>query len=108
MLGVPFVARVAEVDTITALLCLATFGHGCFMVNYLAFTSEVSARKTSTAAGILGGAGSLAGAGFMLLVGEIVEATHSFALVFALAGLMPLVALAGMWFGTRETKSVLS
>lgn len=102
MAGVPFVARLTNVDAITALLCLATFGHGCFIVNYLAFTSEVSVKKVSTAAGILGGAGSLAGAAFMLLVGELVEANRSFNTVFALAGVMPLAALAGMWFSTKK------
>ena len=92
MASSPAVSQFHNLDIITANLCLATFGLGWFMVNYLAFTSEVSAKTVSTAAGLLGGTGSLAGAGFMLLVGNVVEANQSFNLAFLMAGLMPLVA----------------
>ena len=71
------------------------------MVNYLAFTSEVSSTKVSNSAGLLGGIGSLAGAGFMLLVGGSVERSGSFAIAFLMAGAMPLIALGGLWFSTR-------
>ena len=37
----------------------------------------------------------------MLVVGGLVESRGSFALVFLLAGLMPLVAFGGLWLGTR-------
>jgi MFS transporter, ACS family, hexuronate transporter len=101
MAGIPLAGRLQDLNAITVLLCLATFGLGCFMVNYLAFTSEVSDKKVSTAAGLLGGAGSLAGAFFMLLVGGTVEQSGSFALAFVMAGVMPLVALGGVFFATR-------
>lgn len=100
MATVPLVAQLSDLDAITAVICLATFGLGWFMVNYLAFTGEVSATKTSTAAGILGGAGSLAGAGFMLLVGGSVDRSGSFTFAFGMAGVMPLVALAGIWYSS--------
>jgi MFS transporter, ACS family, hexuronate transporter len=106
MASSPAVSQFHNLDIITANLCLATFGLGWFMVNYLAFTSEVSAKTVSTAAGLLGGTGSLAGAGFMLLVGNVVEANQSFNLAFLMAGLMPLVALVGIcistWPGERR------
>jgi ACS family hexuronate transporter-like MFS transporter len=101
MMGVPAVSWMRSLDLITAVICLATFGLGCFMVNYLAFASEVSATKVSTATGILGGAGSLAGAAFMWLVGDTVMRSGGFAVAFACAGVMPLVALGGLFYATR-------
>jgi MFS transporter, ACS family, aldohexuronate transporter len=101
MATIPLVGVLRDLNLITALICLATFGLGCFMVNYLACTSEVSAKRVSTAAGFLGGAGSLAGAGFMWLVGDLVTRQGSFGIAFLLAGLMPLIALAGLWFATH-------
>ncbi len=106
MMSVPFASRLHSLDAITAIICLATFGLGWFMVNYLAFTSEVSAAKVSTVAGLLGGTGSLAGAGFMLLVGGSIERSGSFALAFLMAGAMPLVALVGIWLGARDPRTV--
>jgi len=105
MAGIPLAGRLRDLNAITALICLATFGLGCFMVNYLAFTSEVSDKKVSTAAGLLGGAGSLAGALFMLLVGGTVESSGSFALAFVMAGVMPLVALGGVFIATRAVSA---
>jgi ACS family hexuronate transporter-like MFS transporter len=103
MAAVPLAAWTNRLDLVTAIICTATFGLGCFMVNYLACTSEVSTKNVSTAAGLLGGTGSLAGAAFMWLVGDLVTRSGSFGLAFLLAGLMPLVALAGLWFATRPT-----
>src|SRR5688572_23041926 len=39
MTGVPMVSWLRSLDLITAVICVATFGLGCFMVNYLAFAS---------------------------------------------------------------------
>jgi hypothetical protein len=77
------------------------------MVNYLAFASEVSATKVSTATGILGGAGSLAGAAFMWLVGDSVMRSDGFGFAFALAGVMPAVALGGLFYATRARPTPL-
>jgi sugar phosphate permease len=100
MTPIALVARLPNLNTVTVVVCLATFGLGCFMVNYLACTSEVSARKVSTAAGLLGGIGSLTGAAFMWLVGDIVTQSGSFSIAFLLAGIMPAVALTGLWLAT--------
>ena len=100
MATIPLVAWLKNLDAVTAVVCAATFGLGCFMVNYLACTSEVSTKKVSTAAGLLGGTGSLAGAAFMWLVGDLVTRSGSFGMAFVLAGIMPLIALAGLWFAT--------
>ncbi len=103
MASVPLVARLANLNAITAIVCLATFGLGAVMVNYLACTSEVSASKVSTAAGLLGGTGSLAGAAFMWLVGDLVTKNGSFSVAFVLAGAMPLVALCGLYIATMPS-----
>jgi len=109
MMSIPAVSLLHDINAITAIICMATFGLGGCIVNYLAFTAEVSAKRVSTAAGILGGAGSLAGSGFMLLVGDSVDRSGGFAIAFALAGSMPLVSLAGMWLSTtRRSKATPS
>lgn len=102
MTSIPMVSSFRDIDIITSIICLATFGLGVCIVNYLAFTAEVSAKKVSTAAGILGGAGSLAGSAFMLLVGDSVDKSGGFAFVFALAAVMPLISWAGMCFSTTR------
>ncbi|HZZ20061.1 MAG TPA: MFS transporter [Opitutaceae bacterium] len=101
MMTVPFVSVIRNLDAITAVICVATFGVGWFMVNYLSFTSEVSTTRISTAAGLLGGIGSLAGAGFMLLVGGSIEKSGSFSIAFLMAGAMPVIAFVGIWISTR-------
>lgn len=103
MATIPLVAWLKDLNAVTTVVCVATFGLGCFMVNYLACTSEVSTKKVSTAAGLLGGTGSLAGAAFMWLVGDLVTKSGSFGIAFVLAGAMPLVAMAGLWWTTRTT-----
>ncbi len=102
MASVPLAAWLKDLNAVTAVVCLATFGLGCFMVNYLACTAEVSAKNVSTAAGLLGGTGSLTGAACMWLVGDLVTRSGSFGIAFLLAGLMPLVALAGFWFAIHS------
>ncbi len=108
MMSIPAVSLLHDLDAITTIICVATFGLGGCIVNYLAFTAEVSAKRVSTAAGILGGAGSLAGSGFMLLVGDSVDRSGGFNFVFAMAGAMPLVSLAGMWFSTGPVRAIAS
>jgi MFS transporter, ACS family, aldohexuronate transporter len=100
MMIVPLAARLRDVNAITACICAATLGLGWVQVNFLTFTSEVSSSRTSTATGLLGGAGAISGGLFMLLVGEVVEKQASFKAAFAMAGLMPLIALCGIWLGT--------
>ena len=102
MMTVPVVALLRDIDLITAVISLATFGLGWFMVNYLTFSAEVSTSRVSTTVGLLGGTGSLAGAGFMLLVGGSIERSGSFGLAFLMAGVMPLVAWLGIMWATRR------
>ena len=108
MATVPLVSRLQNLNAITAVVCMATFGLGWFMVNYLSFLSEVSITRTSTVAGFSGGFGSLTGAGFVWLVGNTVERSGSFGIAFLMAGIMPLFALAGMWFGAGRVPKPVS
>lgn len=72
---VPFVA---DLNAVVWLMVLANFGAGCWIAMYLTMAQEVSPEHVSTAAGLLGGMGSLAGAFAMWAVGGITEATGSF------------------------------
>jgi len=102
MSAIPAVIVIHDLNAITALLCAATFGSGCSIVTYLAFVAEVSSKRISTSAGLLGGLGSLAGAGFMLLIGGVVEHGHSFQVAFLITGAMPFAGFAGLWLSTRR------
>ncbi len=105
MMTVPLIALAKDLNLITGIISLATFGLGWFMGNYLTFSAEVSRKRTSTAVGLLGGIGSLAGAGFMLLVGGSIERSGSFSLAFLMAGLMPAISLVGIVLGTRPARA---
>ncbi|MBP8255879.1 MAG: MFS transporter [Opitutaceae bacterium] len=105
MMTVPLVAIARDLNVITGIISLATFGLGWFMGNYLTFSAEVSRKRTSTAVGLLGGIGSLAGAGFMLLVGGSIERSGSFSLAFLMAGLMPAISFIGIVLGTRTPRA---
>jgi ACS family hexuronate transporter-like MFS transporter len=102
MSAIPIVTQLQDLNAITAFLCAATFGSGCCIVNYLAFVSELSSKRISTSAGLLGGLGSLAGAGFMLLIGGTIEHNHSFRVAFFITGVMPFAGFAGLWLSTRR------
>jgi len=104
MAAIPAVSQIHDLNVITGLICLATFGLGWFLVNYFSFLSEVAPARTSTVAGFSGGFGSLTGAFFVWLVGYSVDATGGFAAAFLMAGIMPLLALAGMWIGPGSIK----
>jgi len=105
MMVAPAAALLRDVNAITACICAATLGLGWVQVNFLTFTAEVSSARTSTATGLLGGAGALSGGLFMLLVGAVVERQGSFGLAFLMAGMMPLVTLGGVWLGTFAQRS---
>ena len=65
-------------STMTAVLMISNFGLGMWMSMYLTLTQEVSKTSVSTAMGLAGGIGSLAGAILMYLVGLVTKQTHSF------------------------------
>jgi ACS family hexuronate transporter-like MFS transporter len=92
--GVPWAA---DRGAVLALLTVSNFGLGMWMAMYLTFTQEVSSRAVSTAMGLAGGIGSLAGAFLMWIVGIVTERTHSFNGPFlAIAAAIGCAWLAGM------------
>ena len=72
--AVPF----AGLTFAVALLVIANFGVGAWIAMYLTMAQEVSTTHVSTAAGLLGGSGSLAGAVLMWAVGRVTQQTGSF------------------------------
>src|SRR6185295_16794022 len=79
----------ADRSQMIALLVVSNFGVGMCMSMFLTLTQEISKTAISTAMGLLGGIGSLAGALLMWLVGIVTQRTHSFAGPFlAIAGAM--------------------
>ncbi|MEX2261663.1 MAG: MFS transporter [Bryobacteraceae bacterium] len=92
--AVPFLPGLREA---VAALVVVNFGIGVWIAMYLTMAQEVSPARVSTAAGLLGGSGSLAGALAMWAVGKITHATGSFLLpLCAVAVAALLAALAGL------------
>lgn len=87
----------ADQSQMVALLVIANFGLGMWMSMFLTFTQEVSNTAVSTAMGLLGGIGSLAGAVLMWLVGIVTQRTQSFTGPFvAIAAAMAIAWIAGL------------
>lgn len=69
---------IADRTAMTAVLMASNLGLGMWMSMYLTLTQEVSKQSVSTAMGLAGGIGSLAGAVLMWIVGRVTDQTHSF------------------------------
>lgn len=80
------VPYLADVNAAVATLVAVNFGAGAWIAMYLTMAQEVSPTRVSTAAGLLGGSGSLVGALAMWGVGRVTKETGSF--------LIPLVGVA--------------
>ena len=90
-----------------ALLVLANFGAGAWIAMYLTMAQEVSTTHVSTAAGLLGGSGSLAGALAMWSVGRVTNSTASFAIpLLAVTAAACIAAFAGLAVVRRRTIQV--
>jgi MFS transporter, ACS family, hexuronate transporter len=93
------VTRIPDTQSAIAALVVVNFAIGIWIAMYLTMAQEVSAQNVSTAAGLLGGSGSLAGALAMWAVGTVTQQTGSFAIpmaAVAVAGV--LAALASLYF----------
>ncbi|MCU1259729.1 MAG: major facilitator superfamily 1 [Bryobacterales bacterium] len=74
---------------------MAMCGHQCFSTMMQTLTADLyHPAEVGSAAGIVGAAGSFGGMLFNLLAGAILAATHSYAIVFLLAGIMHPCAFA--------------
>ena len=91
------VPGIRSTEGAVATLVVVNFAMGIWIAMYLTMAQEVSEEHISTAAGLLGGSGSLAGALAMWAVGKVTQQTNSFAIpmiAVAVAGL--LTELAGL------------
>lgn len=88
---------------VVSLLALfgGTLGMAAWNSNYLCFVEELSPRKVSAVAGVVGSAGAFAGAITLWLFGIVSEAAGSFTPVFMIVAVMIWVASAGILL-TRE------
>ena len=99
--AVPFASALRDA---TVLLVVTNFGAGVWIAMYLTMAQEVSQTNVSTAAGLLGGSGSLAGALAMWAVGRATATTHNFAgPMLAVSAAAVIAAVAG-WRVVREQK----
>jgi sugar phosphate permease len=76
--GASLVLYARDPDLIVALLVTANFGAGIWIAMYLTMAQEITNTHVSTAAGLLGGSRSLAGALAMWRVGKVTRQTSSF------------------------------
>jgi ACS family hexuronate transporter-like MFS transporter len=98
MVGVG-IGLATNVPTALIFLSVIAAGTAAFMANYFSFTQEVTARHTGLVVGYLGALGNLAAAGFQPFAGKVKDLTGSYALVFAIIGLAPIVGLAALSWG---------
>ncbi|HTK75108.1 MAG TPA: MFS transporter [Gemmataceae bacterium] len=99
---VSFLASTTEV--VTALV-LINFGMGLWIASYLTMAQEVSRTQVSTAAGLLGGSGSLVGALAMWAVGKVTQQTASFSLPMAAVAAAAVIAAVAGWFVSPENSA---
>ncbi|MBM3793679.1 MAG: MFS transporter [Acidobacteria bacterium] len=92
LVAVAALVLLADRERMIALLVVSNFGVGMWMSQYLTFTQEISKTAVSTAMGLLGGTGSLAGAILMYVVGAVTQRTHSFTGPFVAVAAMMLIA----------------
>jgi MFS family permease len=92
----------AQSDLLLLLLLFGTtVGMAAWNANYLCAVEELSPRKVSAVAGIVGSIGAFGGAISLWLVGVISQAAHSFTPVFLLIGVMICLGSCGILL-TRE------
>ncbi len=96
--AVPWIQGLTEA---VAVLVIVNFGLGMWIATYLTFAQEVSHTNLSTAAGLLGGSGSLVGALAMWAVGRVTQRTASFTIpMLSVVAAVILAAVAG-WHASR-------
>lgn len=80
------------------LLFGGTLGMAAWNSNYLCFVEELSPRKVSAVAGVVGSAGAFAGAITLWVFGIVSQAAGSFTPVFMMVAVMIWLATAGILF----------
>ena len=92
-----------DMNIAIVLLVTANFGVGTWIAMYLTMAQEVSSTHVSTAAGLLGGSGSLAGALLMWAVGVVTKETGSF--VIPMLG-VTVAAVLALFAGLSVVKGI--
>ncbi|MFN0101543.1 MAG: MFS transporter [Bryobacteraceae bacterium] len=93
-------AQRPELAVMIGALIVCNFACGLWISIYLTLAQEVSERHLSTAAGLLGGSGSLFGALAMTGVGAVTASTGSYAIPFLT---VPAAAAVATWAAWRVT-----
>ena len=94
VLPVLFAANVKSMWSAVAIIALAAAAHQGWSANLFTLTSDMFPRKAvGSIVGIGGTAGAIGGMFISLMVGAILEATHSYKLIFMIAGCAYLFAL---------------
>jgi ACS family hexuronate transporter-like MFS transporter len=96
-----FVPLLPDLGTAITVLMIVNFAAGAWIAMYLTMAQEVSPIHVSTAAGLLGGSGSLAGALAMWWVGRVTQTSGNFLAPFAAVSVAALLAAAAGWVVTR-------
>ena len=96
-------AQRPELPVMIGALIVCNFACGLWIAMYLTLAQEVSERHLSTAAGLLGGSGSLFGALAMSGVGAVTASTSSYAIPFLA---VPIAAAFATWAAWRVTSNV--
>jgi ACS family hexuronate transporter-like MFS transporter len=99
--GIGIVPLAKSFPILISLIVLAVFAIGVWLSMYLTIAQEVSYKNVSTAAGLLGGSGSLAGAFLMWGVGRVTQATGSFSIPFLGISVMAVLAALVGWTASR-------
>jgi MFS transporter, ACS family, hexuronate transporter len=96
--AVCMMATLLAIETKTAvgfvlLVSVATFGHGSWSSNIMAMPGDILPhRSVATLYGMTAACGALGSILFMIITGKLIDIQHSFNTVFAIAGILPLVA----------------
>lgn len=96
------VSQIENLQLAVIALTVVNLGIGLWIANYLTMVQGVSREHVSTAAGLLGGSGSLVGALAMWAVGRITRQTASFAIPMASVVAAAIIASMAGWAVTRE------
>jgi ACS family hexuronate transporter-like MFS transporter len=97
MAGSMVLTPLVQSDVVSLLLLFAgTLGMAAWNSNYLCFVEELSPKKVSAVAGVVGSAGAFAGAITLAVFGIVSQAAGSFTPVFMMVAAMIWVATAGI------------
>ena len=95
------VPSIRSLNGAVAALVVVNFGVGMWIATYLTFAQNVSQAHISTAAGLLGGSGSLVGALAMWAVGKVTQQTASFTIPMFTVVLAVIVDAIAGWTASR-------